>query len=155
MTVEVANLLAEIRRSGGDVRLIRWDRLKLVAPRAILPELTERVRASKPVLLAALADTGPRPGAAQKRGGGVPNPWRNSATAQHLTAESSSDHAIPTPAADCCARHREALAYWSALRPASEAAPLAWGKIELHWHMQYGERLPPNLCAGCRRPIGG
>lgn len=155
MTADAANLLAEIRRSGGDVRLVGCDRLKLVAPTTLLPEFAERVRAAKPTLLAALADTGQKASAAQEGGGGVFNPWRNGATAQHLTAASSSDHAIPTPAADCCARHREALAYWSAFRLASEAARLAWGEIELHWHMHYGERLPPDLCGGCRRPIGG
>jgi len=155
MTADAANLLAEIRRSGGDVRLAGCDKLKLVAPTALLPELAERVRASKPMLLAALTDTGQKASAAQEGGGGVFNPWRNGATAQHLTAESSPDRAIPTPAADCLARHREALAYWSAFHPAGEAARLAWGEIEHHWHMKYGERLLPDLCAGCRRPIGG
>jgi len=58
MTGDTANLLAEIRRSGGYVRLVGCDRLKLVAPPALLPELAERVRAAKPMLLAALADTG-------------------------------------------------------------------------------------------------
>jgi hypothetical protein len=43
MTAEVANLLAEIRRSGGEVRLLGCDKLKLIAPAALLPELTERV----------------------------------------------------------------------------------------------------------------
>jgi len=52
----VADLLAEIHRSGGNLRLVGCDRLKLVAPRALLPELTDRVRAAKPKLLAALAE---------------------------------------------------------------------------------------------------
>ena len=52
MRADVANLLAEIRRSGGEVRLVGRDKLKLVAPAALLPELTERVRAAKPMLLA-------------------------------------------------------------------------------------------------------
>jgi hypothetical protein len=60
----------------------------------------------------------------------------------------------PTPAADWRARHREALAYWSAFHPADEAAVLAWGEIENHWHMQLGERVPHWQCAGCHEPIG-
>jgi hypothetical protein len=36
-----------------------------------------------------------------------------------------------------------------------EAEVLAWGEIENRWHLKYGERVPRDLCAGCRRPIGG
>ena len=155
MTADATNLLAEIRRSGGDVRLVGCDRLKLVAPKALLPALTDRVRAAKPMLLAALADTASQVSAAQEGGGGVSNPRHNGATAQHLVAESTSDRADPTPAVKWRARNREALAYWSTFHPADEAARLAWGEIENHWHMQYGERVPHWQCAGCREPIGG
>jgi hypothetical protein len=154
MTVDPANLLAEIRRSGGDVRLVGCDRLKLVAPTALLPELAERVRAAKPMLLATLADAGRKPNAAQESGGGVLYPRRNGATAQHSSAESSSDPAVPTPAADWRARHLETLAYWSAFHPAVEAGRLAWGEIANRWHMQHGERVPHWQCAGCHEPIG-
>jgi hypothetical protein len=123
MTADAVSLLAEIRRSGGDVRLAGCDRLKLVAPTTLLPELAERVRAAKPLLLAALADGGRK--AAQEGGGGVSNPRRNGATVQHPTAESSPDRALPRLAADWRARHREALAYWGALYSAKEAAWLA------------------------------
>jgi hypothetical protein len=148
MTADVTHLLAEIRRSGGDVKLVGCNRLKLVAPKALLPELTDRVRAVKPMLLAALADTASQVSTA---GGGVLSPRRNTATVQHRTAWSSSDRAI----SDWRARYREGLAYWSALHPASEAARIAWGEIEHHWHVQHGERLPHWQCAGCREPIGG
>jgi hypothetical protein len=151
MTADVANLLAEIRRSGGDVRLIGCDRLKLVAPTALLPELAERVRAAKPVILAALAGASRTAITADEGGEGELNPRRNTATAQHRTAQSSSDRAIP----DWRAGHREALAYWSAFHPADEAARLAWGEVENHWHMQHGERVPHWQCAGCNEPIGG
>ena len=154
MTADVANLLAEIRRSGGDVRLIGCDRLKLVAPTALLPELAERVRAAKPVLLATLAGASRKANPAQEGGGGVLNLRRNGATAQHLTADASWDRAVLAPL-DWRVRHREALAYWSAFHPAGEAARLAWGKIENHWHMRHGERVPHWQCAGCREPIGG
>ena len=153
MKADAANLLAEIRRSGGDVRLVGCDRLKLVAPTALLSELAEKVRVAKPILLVALADTGRK--AARQGGGGLSNPQRNSATAQHSTAESSSDRVFPTPSADWRARHREALAYWSAFHPAGEAERLAWGELEDRWHRLHGRRSLEWQCAGCGEPIGG
>ena len=75
MTGEAADLLTKIRRAGGDVRLVGCDRLKLVAPIMLLPELAERVRAVKPLLLAVLADD---TSAAQGDGEGVAYPWRKS-----------------------------------------------------------------------------
>jgi hypothetical protein len=153
MTADAANLLAEIRRSGGDVMLVDCDRLKLVAPTALLPEFAEKVRAAKPMLLAVLADTRRIASAARAVGGGVPR--RNSATPQRSTAASSSDRAIPTVAAGWLARHREALAHWGALHPAEEAAGQAWGELLSRWHMQHGERVPHWQCAGCHEPIGG
>jgi hypothetical protein len=56
-------------------------------------------------------------------------------------------------AASWPARHREALAHWSALRPMDEAAELAWGEMQVRWHRLYGRRAPQ--CAGCSEPIGG
>jgi hypothetical protein len=53
------------------------------------------------------------------------------------------------------ARHREALAYWSALHPPNEAAALAWGEIEGRWHRLHGARWPLWQCAGRDQPIGG
>jgi len=132
MTADATNLLAEIRRSGGDVRLVGCDRLKLVAPKALLPALTDRVRAAKPMLLAALADTASQVSAAQEGGGGVSNPRHNGATAQHLVAESTSDRADPTPAVKWRARNREALAYWSlSPRRRSSAARLGRNRKSL------------------------
>jgi hypothetical protein len=63
--------------------------------------------------------------------------------------------AILGEAADWHARHREALAYWSALHPADEAARLAWGELRGRWHRLYGECVPEWQCAGCGEPIGG
>jgi hypothetical protein len=153
MTADAASLLAEIRRSGGDVRLVSYNRLKLVAPMPLLAELAKRVRAAKPMLLAALADTGRQ--AAQEGGDGVSNPSRNAATAQQLKAESSEGQAIPTPAADWRARNREARAHWGTLHPAEEAAGLAWGELLIEWHKRHGQRWPVWQCAGCGAPIGG
>jgi hypothetical protein len=35
-----------------------------------------------------------------------------------------------------------------------EAERLAWGEAQDRWHRACGERIPRDLCAGCRRPIG-
>jgi hypothetical protein len=43
MTADAADLLGEIRRSGGHVTLVGCDRLKLVAPTALLPELAVKL----------------------------------------------------------------------------------------------------------------
>jgi hypothetical protein len=34
-----------------------------------------------------------------------------------------------------------------------EAERLAWGELETRWHMQRGERVDRDVCAGCRRAI--
>jgi hypothetical protein len=34
------------------------------------------------------------------------------------------------------------------------AERLAWGEMQNKWHMLHGERVPKQICAGCRRPIG-
>jgi hypothetical protein len=36
-----------------------------------------------------------------------------------------------------------------------EAEHLAWSELQGRWHMEHGERAPRDLCAGCRRLIGG
>jgi hypothetical protein len=62
---------------------------------------------------------------------------------------------ILAEAPDWRARHREALACWSALRPGEEAAGLAWGELEDRWHRRHGTRVPQWQCAGCGKAIGG
>jgi hypothetical protein len=57
--------------------------------------------------------------------------------------------------ADWCARHNEALAHWSAFRPAAEAERLAWAEMQNRWHRLHDERVPAWQCAGCGEPIGG
>ena len=146
MTADAVDLLAEIRRLGGDVKLISCDKLKLVAPTALMPELAKRVRVAKPTILAVLAD---KPSPARRDGEGLLYPRRNRATAQHSPAGSLREQVISVPAAEWHARHREALAYWSALHPPDEAAALAWGEIEDRWHRLHGARWLPWQCAGC------
>jgi hypothetical protein len=53
------------------------------------------------------------------------------------------------------ARHREALAHWSAFRPIDEARRIAWGELEDRWHRLHSARKPEWQCAGCGEPIGG
>jgi hypothetical protein len=36
----------------------------------------------------------------------------------------------------------------------AEAERLAWGEMQSRWHIERGERVPRDLCAGCRRSIG-
>jgi hypothetical protein len=36
----------------------------------------------------------------------------------------------------------------------AEAERFAWGDRQTRWHLAHGERVPPDICAGCRRPIG-
>jgi hypothetical protein len=62
---------------------------------------------------------------------------------------------VLTEADDWRARHRGAIAYWSALHPAAEAARLAWGELEDRWHRLHRARMPEWQCAGCGELIGG
>jgi hypothetical protein len=34
------------------------------------------------------------------------------------------------------------------------AEALAWGELQDRWNLAHGERVSPEICAGCRRPIG-
>jgi hypothetical protein len=36
----------------------------------------------------------------------------------------------------------------------AEAEALAWSEVQTRWHMECGERVSRDFCAGCRRPIG-
>jgi hypothetical protein len=47
--------------------------------------------------------------------------------------------------------HREC----GGLYPRAEAEALAWGELENRWHAEHGDHIPRDLCAGCRKPIGG
>jgi hypothetical protein len=123
------DVLAAIRRSGGDVKVVAPDRLKVVAPPALLPDLVKQVRSVKSALLVVLL--------------------AGTSAAELHTVASTSD------AADgWTARHREAFAHWRALHPEDEATQLAWRELQDRWHKLHGERVRPDLCAGCRRPIG-
>ena len=35
-----------------------------------------------------------------------------------------------------------------------EAERLAWSELQNRWNIAHGERVPRDLCAGCRKPIG-
>jgi hypothetical protein len=106
-------LIAEVHKAGGTIRR-DGDVIDLRAPAPLPADLVARIRETKPVLLAILAE--------------APD-WR--------------------------VRHREALAYWSALHPVEEAARLAWDQLEDRWHRLHGQRAPVGQCAGCGEPMGG
>lgn len=36
----------------------------------------------------------------------------------------------------------------------AQAERLAWGELENRWHSEHGERIPLDVCAGCRQRIG-
>jgi hypothetical protein len=133
MTAAAIDLLAEIRRSGGDVKVTAPDRLKVIAPAKLLPDLVERVRAVKPELLSVLVTV--------------------ESHAAHPSGFKASPAAVPIQNWDT--RHREALAYWRAMHSNHKAELLAWGEMENRWHQLHGERIAPHLCAGCGELIGG
>src|SRR6266446_4206439 len=97
MTAGALDVLAAIRRSGGDVKVVAPDRLKVVAPPALLPDLVKQVRAMKSELLVVLVGVG--------------------ASAAELYDVDST----PDPAEGWPARHREALVHWQALHPEGAA----------------------------------
>jgi hypothetical protein len=76
-------------------------------------------------------------------------------TVRLLAQHKSALLAALAEAVDWHARHRESLAYWSALHDAEEAAGLAWGEMQVRWHRLHGRRAPEWQCAGCGEPIGG
>lgn len=46
------------------------------------------------------------------------------------------------------------VGHWSCNRERAEAELLAWSDLENRWHMAYGERVPHDRCAGCRKALG-
>jgi len=49
---------------------------------------------------------------------------------------------------------RAAIREFGGRYTSAEAERLAWGELENKWHLRHGERVPHDLCAGCRKPIG-
>jgi hypothetical protein len=39
-------------------------------------------------------------------------------------------------------------------RQRAEAERLVWAEMQNRWHVEHGERVPRDICAGCRRSIG-
>ena len=88
MTLVVTDMLAAVRAVGGDVKLVGFGRVKVVAPMPLPSDLIECLRASKPELLRLLTSSRPeaRPvetwsDAEEERAaiveydGGTPRPW--------------------------------------------------------------------------------
>src|SRR5690349_17862625 len=82
-----------------------------------------------------------------------------------LRAETSST-ARCVESAETAARHTD-QSWWRNLfaeraahyelvgrRRRDDAEKVAWGELLNRWHVEQGERIPRDICAGCRRPIG-
>jgi hypothetical protein len=133
MTAGALDLLCAIRGQVGDVSLIAPDRLKVVAPAALLPDFVEQARAVKSELVAALAAMKPSPKPSDHingPGGVEARRWRERFTARTFEWQG---------------RKRE----WK------KAEQLAWGDILNEWHLLHGRRSPAWQCAGCGQPISG
>jgi len=52
-------------------------------------------------------------------------------------------------------QYAERAAHWEVggKRPRVEAKRIAWGELENRWNIDHGERVPRDICVGCRRPI--
>jgi hypothetical protein len=61
---------------------------------------------------------------------------------------------VATDASLWIGRFEERNAHRHPVCPRAVAERLAWAEIEARWHLERGERVPPELCAGCREPIG-
>jgi hypothetical protein len=48
---------------------------------------------------------------------------------------------------------RSAIRQYDGHYSRAEAEEMAWAEIQNRWQMEHGERVPRDLCAGCRRPI--
>jgi hypothetical protein len=49
---------------------------------------------------------------------------------------------------------RSAIRQYGGHYSRADAEALAWSEVQTRWHMECGERVSRDLCAGCRRPIG-
>jgi hypothetical protein len=49
---------------------------------------------------------------------------------------------------------RAAIRQYDGRYSRAEAEALAWGAMQTRWHVEHGERVSRDLCAGCRRAIG-
>jgi hypothetical protein len=51
--------------------------------------------------------------------------------------------------------YKERSRHWEprGRRSLREAERIAWGELQWRWHKDHGERVPPGICGGCRKPI--
>jgi hypothetical protein len=49
---------------------------------------------------------------------------------------------------------RSAIRQYDGHYSRTEAQALAWSEVQTRWHMEHGERVSCDSCAGCRRSIG-
>lgn len=128
---EVLDRLTEIGatvKPAGDRLVVR------AGPQPVPGELVQRLREAKAEILAALAPDGRTTGAAEafcRCDPGEAAWWR-----RHFIIR----------AIDCGV---------GVARSRAEAKRLAWAELQNRWHRLHGERVPRDLCAGCRRLLGG
>jgi hypothetical protein len=127
MTAGALDLLGAIRGQGGDVSLVAPDRLKVVAPAALLAHFVEQARAVKSDLLTALTTKAPSPG--------------------------TTDYNAPNEVE--ARRWERFTARTFEWYGGKKAKQLAWGDMLNEWHSLRGRRWPAGQCAGCGKLIGG
>jgi hypothetical protein len=129
MKANALTVLAAIRRAGGDIRVIGEDRLKVLAPAALLPEFVARARAAKPELLAALASD-VASGTGQATQAADLHHWRKLFEERCLTRRRRAGYSKPA------------------------AMRLAWGEVVETWCDLHPLPLVAGRCAGCGKPLG-
>jgi len=131
MTAVALDVLASIRRHGGDVKMIAPDCLKVRAPMDLLPDFVRQVRAVKPELIAALSAM--------------------------ASSSEVADKAVPATDVRWWQRRFTAKTFqWLVGNRDWEGAKrLAWGDLQNEWHVKHGRRWPIWQCAGCGQLIGG
>jgi hypothetical protein len=118
-------------------------------------ELIEELRRYKPELLAALSRAAVpvrRRDIAEERGAVTTAPDPPAITPA-TEAEEGAATADQTWWRDQY-EERAAIRQYDGGYPRAEAELLAWREMETRWHATHGERVPRDVCAGCRRAIG-
>jgi hypothetical protein len=128
-----ADLLDRLGEVGAKVEAAGNRLIVRAGPKPVPGELVQRLREAKADVLAALAPAGRSPAAAAAFYPCYPREavwWR-----RHFVIRTI-DRSL------------------SGARSHAEAAQLAWGDLRDRWNTLHGERVSPDLCCGCRRPIG-
>ena len=127
-----ATRLLETARAAGLSLVVEGGNLVIEADDDPPPELITELRQHKAELIAALS--------------------RSSVSPEHPGTERVSETADSLRWHDLYA---ERTGHWfHGGRRWHEAEALAWGELEDRWNLGHGEQVHPEICAGCRLPIG-